>query len=80
MSDAFHTPVKAKQEAATKRARDVLIASNEAKAAKRRVSVSAAGVVAAPGSGQGSVPGSDNKEVDGGGETTVPQDSKASKD
>ena len=80
LSDAFHTPVKAKQEAATKRARDLLIASNEAKAAKRRVSVSAAGVVAVPASGQGSVPGSDNKEVDGGGETTVPQDSKASKD
>ena len=45
LSEAFHTPMKQKQEALTKRARDQLMQSNEARAAKRRVSVSAAGVV-----------------------------------
>lgn len=80
LGDAFHTPVKAKQEAATKRARDVLIASNEAKAAKRRVSVAAAGVVSAPAPVKASVPGSDTKEASGKGEATAPTESKASKD
>ena len=54
LGSEFHTPLKAKQEAASKRAREQLQASNEAKAAKRRVSVAAAGVsAAAVGNGAG---------------------------